>query len=210
MLAVGKFMIIVSCIILFDTAEKASSQPRGGLAGLQFKHIFLFGRLCLKRGLKYVGRCGYRTIYVNLDVYEKVLDAAWKTGKSLNELINEFLYNLVGQTGEMPKAEADYNRLKREFLGLVRETQALVKTLRDLGTYEQLTGLAFSLGLKADLSNMREIIPKIMDAWKEDQDSLSIFIDLLETAHRKREIQKALNEIRKSQYTPFIESAQHA
>jgi len=109
----------------------------------------------------------------------------------------------------MPKAEADYNRLKREFLGLVRETQALVKTLRDLGTYEQLTGLAFSLGLKADLSNMREIIPKIMDAWKEDQDSLSIFIDLLETAHRKREIQKALNEIRKSQYTPFIESAQH-
>jgi hypothetical protein len=164
----------------------------------------------LKRGLKYVGRCGYRTIYVNLDVYEKALDAAWKTGKSLNELINEFLYNLVGQTGEMPKAEADYNRLKREFLGLVRETQALVKTLRDLGTYEQLTGLAFSLGLKADLSNIREIIPKIMDAWKEDQDSLSIFIDLLETAHRKREIQKALNEIRKSQYTPLIEStAQH-
>jgi hypothetical protein len=48
-----------------------------------------------------------------------------------------------------------------------------------------------------------------MDAWKEDQDSLSIFIDLLETAHRKREIQKALNEIRKSQYTPLIENAQH-
>jgi hypothetical protein len=35
----------------------------------------------LKRGLKYVGRCGYRTIYVNLDIYEKALDAAWKTGK---------------------------------------------------------------------------------------------------------------------------------
>jgi hypothetical protein len=45
MLAVGKFMIIVSCIILFDTAEKASTQPRGGLSSLQFKHIFLLGGL---------------------------------------------------------------------------------------------------------------------------------------------------------------------
>jgi len=43
MLAVGKFMIIVSCIILFDTAKKASTQPRGGLASLQFKQIFLLG-----------------------------------------------------------------------------------------------------------------------------------------------------------------------
>jgi len=165
----------------------------------------------LKRGLKYIGRCGYRTIYVNLDVYEKALDAAWKTGKSLNELFNEWLYNFVGQTGEMPKIEADYSRLKREFLGLVRETQALVKTLRDLGTYEQLTGLAFSLGLKEDLSNIREIIPKILDTWTGDQDSLSIFIDLVETAHRKREVQKALNEIRKHQYTPLTESTtQHS
>jgi hypothetical protein len=49
MLAVGKFMIIVSCIILFDTAEKASTQARGGLAGLQFKHIFLLGALFEKR-----------------------------------------------------------------------------------------------------------------------------------------------------------------
>ena len=160
----------------------------------------------MKRGLKYVGRCGYRTIYVNLDIYEKALDAAWKTGKSLNELFNEWLYNFVGQTGEMPKIEADYSRLKREFLGLVRETQALVKMLKDLGTYEQLTGLAFSLGLKEDLSNIREIIPKILDTWTGDQDSLSIFIDLVETAHRKREVQKALNEIRKRQYTPLIES----
>jgi len=162
----------------------------------------------LKRGLKYVGRCGYRTIYVNLDVYEKALDAAWKTGKSLNEFINEFLYKLVGQSGVAPKVEADYGRLKREFLGLVRETQALVKTLRDLGTYEQLTGLAFSLGLKEDLSNMREIVPKIMEAWTGDQDSLSVFIDLLETSHRKREVQKALNEIRKSQYTSYGVSCQ--
>jgi hypothetical protein len=49
MLAVGKFMIIVSCIILFDTAKKASTQARGGLAGLQFKHIFLLGALFEKR-----------------------------------------------------------------------------------------------------------------------------------------------------------------
>jgi len=49
MLAVGKFMITVSCIILFDTAKKASSQPRGGLAGLQFKHIFFWEGLFEKR-----------------------------------------------------------------------------------------------------------------------------------------------------------------
>jgi hypothetical protein len=148
-----------------------------------------------------VGRCGYRNIYVNLDIYEKALDAAWKTGKSLNELINAFLYNLVGQSGETPKVEADYSRLKREFLGLVRETQALVKTLTDLGTHDKLTELAFSLGLKEDLSNVGEVLPKIMEEWHGDADSLSVFIDLLETANRKREVLKALNEIRKRQYS---------
>jgi hypothetical protein len=134
---------------------------------------------------RYSGRMTQRSLYVDADVWDRVKVQAATLGKSVNELINEFLWNLA-YSDELRKLEYDYQGLKKDFIRLVRETRHIVATLKELGVYDQITGLAFKLGLKEDLSNIGEIIPKLTLEWT-DQDSLIVFIDLLETSKRKRD-----------------------
>jgi hypothetical protein len=89
--------------------------------------------------------------------------------------------------------------LKKDFIRLVKETRHIVATLKELGVYDQITSLAFKLGLKEDLSNIGEIIPKLTLEWA-DQDSLIVFIDLLETSKRKRDIADAITRVVAKKY----------
>ena len=149
---------------------------------------------------KYVGRMGHRSIYMDLDIWEKAKRIVASKGKSLNELLFEFVCALAEGGPEAQRIEYDYASLKKDFVLLVKQTRYLVNTLKELGTYEDLTGLAFQLGLREDLSNMEEIIPKLVKAWMGDPDSLNIFIDLLETSKRKREVAESLNQMRAQKY----------
>jgi len=141
---------------------------------------------------KYPGNMVHRSIYVDRDLWDKARVHAATKGKSLNELVNEYLWSVVyGQEAE--KIEYNYQGLKKDFVKFVRETRRLVATLKDMGVYDELTGLAFKLGLKSDLSNVAEIIPKLTLEWP-DEDSLIVFIDLLETSLRKREIAESISK----------------
>jgi len=145
------------------------------------------------RRIKYpAGDMMFRSLWVNRDVWEKARVMAASKGKSMNELVNDLLYSLVyGQEAE--KIEYSYQGLKKDFIRLVKQTRYLVATLKELGAYEDLLGLAFKLGLRQDLSNIGEIIPKLTLEWA-DQDSLIVFIDLLETSRRKREIAEVISK----------------
>jgi hypothetical protein len=147
---------------------------------------------------RYSGRMTQRSLYVDADVWDRVKVQAATLGKSVNELINEFLWNLA-YSDELRKLEYDYQGLKKDFIRLVRETRHIVATLKELGVYDQITGLAFKLGLKEDLSNIGEIIPKLTLEWT-DQDSLIVFIDLLETSKRKRDIADAITRVVAKKY----------
>jgi hypothetical protein len=147
---------------------------------------------------RYSGRMTQRSLYVDADVWDRVKVQAATLGKSVNELINEFLWNLAF-SDEIRKLEYDYQGLKKDFIRLVRETRHIVATLKELGVYDQITGLAFKLGLKEDLSNIGEIIPKLTLEWT-DQDSLIVFIDLLETSKRKRDIADAITRVVAKKY----------
>jgi hypothetical protein len=147
---------------------------------------------------RYSGRMTQRSLYVDADVWDRVKVQAATLGKSVNELINEFLWNLVF-SDELRKLEYDYQGLKKDFVRLVKETRHIVATLKELGVYDQITGLAFKLGLKEDLSNIGEIIPKLTLEWT-DQDSLIVFIDLLETSKRKREVADAITRVVAKKY----------
>jgi hypothetical protein len=147
---------------------------------------------------RYSGRMTQRSLYVDADVWDRVKVQAATLGRSVNELINEFLWNLAF-SDELRKLEYDYQGLKKDFVRLVRETRHIVATLKELGVYDQITGLAFKLGLKEDLSNIGEIIPKLTLEWT-DQDSLIVFIDLLETSKRKREVADAITRVVAKKY----------
>jgi hypothetical protein len=147
---------------------------------------------------RYSGRMTQRSLYVDADVWDRVKVQAAKLGKSVNELINEFLWNLAFSE-EIQKLEYDYQGLKKDFVRLVKETRHIVATLKELGVYDQITSLAFKLGLKEDLSNIGEIIPKLTLEWA-DQDSLIVFIDLLETSKRKRDIADAITRVVAKKY----------
>ena len=147
---------------------------------------------------RYSGRMTQRSLYVDADVWDRVKVQAAKMKKSVNELINEFLWNLA-YSEEMQKLEYDYQGLKKDFIRLVKETRHIVATLKELGVYDEITGLAFKLGLKEDLSNIGEIIPKLTLEWT-DQDSLIVFIDLLETSKQKREVADAITRVVAKKY----------
>ena len=147
---------------------------------------------------KYTGQMTQRSLYIDINVWDRAKVQAAKLGKSVNELINDFLWNLA-YSDEIQKLEYDYQGLKKDFGRLVRETRHIVATLKELGVYDQITGLAFKLGLKEDLSNIGEIIPKLTLEWA-DQDSLIIFIDLLETSKRKRDIADTITRVITKKY----------
>jgi hypothetical protein len=143
---------------------------------------------------------GHRSIYMDLDIWEKAKKVVASKGKSLNELLFEYVCALAEGGPEAQQIEYDYANIKKDFVLLVKQTRYLVNTLKELGTYEDLTALAFQLGLRQDLSNMEDIIPKLVKAWAGDPDSLIVFIDLLETSKRKREVAELLNQIRAQKY----------
>jgi phenylpyruvate tautomerase PptA (4-oxalocrotonate tautomerase family) len=47
---------------------------------------------------------------------------------------------------------------------------------------------------------MEDIIPKLVKAWAGDPDSLIVFIDLLETSKRKRDIADAITRVVAKKY----------
>ncbi|MCJ7484189.1 MAG: hypothetical protein MUO31_14645, partial [Thermodesulfovibrionales bacterium] len=62
--------------------------------------------------------------------------------------------------------------------------------------FESASSLLGSLGIKADYSNIAELTPKFMDAWRGSEEFMHEFITLIEDARDKKDVEKRLREIR--------------
>ena len=137
------------------------------------------------------------TLYLDEVAYKRLqeLIKPKKISREIDDLIKRRIAELEG--GEYNPAEtADYEALKREHNQLVREAEKLRRHLKRRKVYSQLLQLAFNLGMKEDLSNLDEVVPKILDSWDGWKEDAHQFITLLETIHSKRKIEQKLEEIR--------------
>ncbi|MEM4727309.1 MAG: hypothetical protein QXD04_03545, partial [Candidatus Bathyarchaeia archaeon] len=94
--------------------------------------------------------------------------------------------------------EVDYEKLKRRHNSLVREVDALEKRLVKRGVYGELRELAEKgLGLDVEnFSNLDEVTPKLLKAYKGIPEDAHQFITLLETLREKRELESQLSQYR--------------
>jgi len=137
------------------------------------------------------------TLYLDEVAYKRLqeLIKPKKISREIDDLIKRRIAELEGREYN-PLEEADYEALKREHNRLVREAEKLRRHLKRRKVYKQLLQLAFNLGMKEDLSNLDEVVPKILDGWDGWKEDAHQFITLLETIHSKREIERKLEEIR--------------
>lgn len=138
--------------------------------------------------------CVERTVYENL----KAILAC--QGRSLSEEVNGLLKRRLAEL-RGPQYPSDnilnYEALKREHVRLTEESIRLTKLLRKDGTLKALSKAADNLGLNQEtLENTEEISAKLLQNWQGLKAPAHIFITLLETAKKRRQIEKQLEEIR--------------
>jgi predicted nucleotidyltransferase len=143
-----------------------------------------------------------KTIYVDRDVFRKARTLALeKLGKSISEVINEYLVELVAKLEGSPtqfQAETDYRNIKQQYVKAVDEVRRLTAILQKAGVYGDLKNLAIALGLDfKNLTNAAEVSAKLLDCWTGRQEHVHMFISLLEAAQHKIQLEKRLTEIRK-------------
>jgi len=141
-----------------------------------------------------------KSFSIERTVYEALRAALAGQGKSLSEEVNELLkrrlaeFKGIGQ----PNAEAlDYEALKREHVRLTEETIRLTRLLKRIEAYDALLEAAENLGLNLKtFDNTEEVAAKMLQTWEGSKAALHIFITLLETVQKIRQIEQKLKEIR--------------
>lgn len=97
--------------------------------------------------------------------------------------------------------------LKEKYDDLMVKTVKLERQLKISEDYEKATDLLFELGIKNDLSNADELIPKFMSSWKGDEGFMHRYLNLVELARDKWRALHDLTEMRRGSVQP--EQAQH-
>ena len=143
----------------------------------------------------------YRTFYVDGTVYHRAKQLAWKLGKPIGELINDYLRQLAEKLeGKSPELD-DYESLKRQYAKLVEDTKRYVKMLKDTGSFETMHNLAVEYGLDFNsMHNADEVAAKLLETADIPEEALHTYISLLEVAKKKREVGRKLTEIRCRKY----------
>ncbi|MGB9671829.1 MAG: hypothetical protein ACPLZY_01630 [Candidatus Norongarragalinales archaeon] len=158
----------------------------------------------MTRSKKYANAIG-RTFYIDKAAYYKVQKlVAEKLGKSLSELVNEYFVELIGKlegSKESFLGQINYEGMKHEYAKLVEDVRRLTVSLYKAGVYDDLKALALELGLDLKgLTNVSEVSAKLLDSWDGRPEYAHLFISLLEAGQHKKQLEKRLTEIRKSQH----------
>ncbi|MEM3361420.1 MAG: hypothetical protein QXV85_09495 [Candidatus Bathyarchaeia archaeon] len=159
----------------------------------------------ITRTKKYPNAMG-RTFYIDKATYYKVQKlVAEKLGKSLSELVNEYFIELIGKlegSRDSFLGQINYEGMKHEYAKLVEDVRRLTVNLYKAGVYDELKALALELGLDLKgLTNVSEVSAKLLDSWDRRPEYVHLFISLLEAGQRKKQLEKKLTEIRKSQHS---------
>lgn len=118
------------------------------------------------------------TLYLPVDVYEEFKRRNPNVSKRVAELMEADLAKQgVDLQPLKPSLEEEIEQLTKERLRLQRDIDCLEKRLsKELPSLEK---LAEECGVKPDLSNLEETIPKMLEAWRGYMSTIQDFITLL-------------------------------
>ena len=134
----------------------------------------------------------------NISVEPEPFSQLQKLVPNVSAEINKFIKQRVSELNGKPyDATDDYDKLKEEHIQLVSQVARLEKQLRtQADAFAEANQLLAELGVKPDLSNTDELIPKFLSAWKGSQEFMHEYISLIEIAEKKKQVEQRLKEIR--------------
>ena len=146
-----------------------------------------------------------RTVFVRDTLWQKARQIVHeKFGKSISDYLNEHFEQLISKydgQGDPAQQAVNYENMKRQYSRIVEEVKLLTSRLKKEGVYEDLMGLAYSLGLDLkDLHNVSAIVPQLFQKWDGYSEHLHLFISLLEIGQKKKALERELTELRKQMY----------
>jgi len=128
------------------------------------------------------------TIYLDEAAYRrlKMLVRPRPVSREIDMLIRRRVAELEG--GEYdPFESVDYEALKQEYERLIREAERVTRMLQKKGTYPRLIDVTADIEEEIGTKDLRIVAPALLD----------IFISLLETLKKNKEIGKHLEKIRR-------------
>jgi len=138
------------------------------------------------------------TIYLDEAAYRrlKMLVRPRPVSREIDMLIRRRIAELEGREYD-PLESADYEALKQEYARLIREAERMTRMLRKRGTYQRLIDVTADIEDELGTKDLKRVAPALLDRWNENKEDAHIFISLLETLKKNKEIEKQLEKIRR-------------
>lgn len=133
-----------------------------------------------------------------ISVSDESFKALQKLVPNVSAELDAFVKKRVAElTGRPVDNSDDYEALKVRHMALVSEVVKLEKRLsKEAENFGKANILLGELGVKPDLSNAGEVIPKFLVAWKGSQEFMHEYVTLVEVAQKKKEAETRLREVR--------------
>ncbi|MEM2567859.1 MAG: hypothetical protein QXH20_05220 [Candidatus Bathyarchaeia archaeon] len=140
-------------------------------------------------------------LWVPRDVAEAAKRLCVVRGTSLSVVVAEFLEKWVNETADKAEGTRDYELLKREYQRLSYEFERLRDQMREVDPEGELQNLAIEYGLDPEnMTNMEEVVAKLLTTYNGSTQKLHLFIDYLEAYKRLIEKEEQITNIRYQKY----------
>ena len=138
------------------------------------------------------------TIYLDETAYRKLkmLIRPRPVSREIDMLIRRRIAELEGREYD-PLESADYEALKQEYARLIREAERVTRMLKKRGTYQRLIDVTADIEDELGTKDLKRVAPALLDRWNENKEDAHLFISLLETLKKNKEIEKQLEKIRR-------------
>ena len=142
------------------------------------------------------------TIYLDEAAYRrlKMLIRPRPVSREIDMLIRRRIAELEGREYD-PLESADYEALKQEYTRLIREAERVTRMLRKRETYQRLIEVTADIEEELGTKDLKTVVPELLDRWNENKEDAHLFIGLLETLKKNKEIEKHLEKIRTKHQT---------
>lgn len=137
--------------------------------------------------------------------FQECKDLLKLQGKSLSTEFSDFILRKLAEL-KGTETKVDSTRrladLKEQYDDVVVKTVKLERQLQTSPHFREAIDMLFELGLRKDLSNVDEVVPKFVAAWKGDESFMHEIINLTELAANKKRVLQTLTTMRAGPVKP--------
>ncbi|MEM2366552.1 MAG: hypothetical protein QXL06_06470 [Nitrososphaerota archaeon] len=138
-------------------------------------------------------------VYVPFWLYDNIRQICESQGLKMSRFVSEILEGWA-KTAKVTE-ELSYEPLKRQYRHAVRDFRKYKKLMQKVDPDAEMQNLALKLGLDTEsLSNVDEVIAKLLAESNHIDERLHFFIDYLEAAKHMVDVGRKLTEMRKKRY----------